>query len=158
MCLFIGKYSIGLSNTKNAMAVLPDLLTAPALGISKVCEWNVIRMQAIFMPPTPHSLCYQTLVLPPPSLLPHLHHLTLPVSLWYNCSCFTAQLDHFPPHPSLLYSPPLHSVYLMYVNGLFMPFLSLLPTRHHLPTLCVTRPWCCHTPPSFHTSTTQHCR
>ena len=47
MCLFIDKYSMGLSSTKNAMAVLPDLLTAPRL-ISDVCEWNVTRMQAIF--------------------------------------------------------------------------------------------------------------
>ena len=29
-----------------------------------------------------HPLWYQTLVLPHPSLLPHLHCLTLPVSLW----------------------------------------------------------------------------
>ena len=48
-----------------------------------------------------HPLCYQTLVLPHPSILPHLHHLTLPVSLWYNCSCFTAQLDHIPPSSHL---------------------------------------------------------
>ena len=40
-------------------------------------------------------------VVPQPSLLPHLHHLTLPVSLWYYCSCFTAQLDHVPPSSPL---------------------------------------------------------
>ena len=56
-------------------------------------------------PPHTHPLWYQTLVLPHPSLLPHLHHLTLPVSLWYNCSCFTAQLYHISlSYPSALLS------------------------------------------------------
>ena len=31
------------------------------------------------LPPSTHPLWYQILVLPHPSLLPHLHHLTLPV-------------------------------------------------------------------------------
>ena len=70
--------------------------------------WNVTRMQTILVlnafplpppctPPPPHPLWYQILVLPCPTFLPHFHHLTLLVSLWYNCSYFTAQQDHVLP-------------------------------------------------------------